>query len=603
MYRKFPILIFPLLLFFLFIRNYTSTNHSRHRACRCLPHEPCWPSPGDWAAFNTSVNGHLISLRPVGAVCHGDEFDQALCAAVRETTNNSAWRAEQPATLQSVNWESTWASTTNCDPFIYRDSICTQGRIPLFSVLAQSASEIQTAIRFARTRNLRVVIKNTGHDSIGRSSGPASFQINVSRLKSIQVVDDFVPNGGSVGQGQAVTIAPGNLALEVAQVGVEHGFNTIMGLCTTVGVTGGYVQGGGAGLLGPTFGMASDNVLEFQVVTADGNLVTANIHQNSDLFWALRGGGGGTFGVVVNTTVRTLPDIPGAVFTLGAAIPRANPTFPDVDTALWDFTREIVNALPVLKEADNTTGGAVIAGVQDTGVQVITEILFPNLTDTTAIQERLDPLLTALNDLGFTPFYQIDITPYPALSTYFNLPRPLDLAGTGRIEGSVFISNDLFSAPYPSGTNRIMDTVGNLTYRPGDLIEIFLSGGGQVAANKDFINSALNPSWRKTAMLLTYRRTLPPDATVKQFVDSPMPYLRALETPRMGSFVNTAEPEEPDFQRAFWGSNYPELLRVKRRWDPEGVFVVRLGVGSEGWDEEGICRVRRGGGHKSRISL
>lgn len=326
----------------------------------------------------------------------------------------------------------------------------------------------------------------------------------------------------------------------------------------------------------------------------------ANEFQNSDLFWALRGGGGGTFGITVNTTIKTFPDIPGIVFTLTAAISRQGSQFPDADRALWEFATEIVNILPDLKRADNRTGAAVVSGIQEDGVQLITEILFPNTSDTNTIEHRIAPLLARLDDLGFSSVYTANITPYPQISTYFNQPRPLDLAGTGRIEGSVLISSNLFSSPSPSGTAQIMNVVSNLTYRPGDLIEIFMSGGGEVRANKAVVSSALHPSWRESEMLLTFRRTMPAAATTKHFIDSQMPALRALETPRMGSFVNTADPDEPGFQRAFWGSNYPRLDAVKRRWDLDGLFIVNLGVGSEEWDREGICRT---GGRESRRYL
>lgn len=317
----------------------------------------------------------------------------------------------------------------------------------------------------------------------------------------------------------------------------------------------------------------------------------ANEFQNPDLFWALRGGGGGTFGITVNTTIRTFPDIPGIVFTLTAAISRQDEQFPDADAALWEFATEIVNILPSLKRADSKTGAAIVSGIQEDSVQLVTEILFPNTTDTTSIEANIAPLLARLDDLGFSAVYTTNTALYPQISTYFNQPRLVDLAGTGRIEGSVLISSSLFFSP--GGTSQIMDVVSNLTYRVGDLIEIFLSGGGQVHANKDLVNSALHPHWRESEMLVTYRRTMPLGATAKHFVDSQMPFLRALETPRMGSFLNTADPDEPDFQRAFWGDNYARLLRVKRRWDRDGLFIVNLGVGSEGWDKEGICRTGR----------
>ena len=72
----------------------------------------------------------------------------------------------------------------------------------------------------------------------------------------------------------------------------------------TVGASGGYIQGGGHGAMGPKYGLAVDNVLEFDFVTADGSLLTVNACNNPDLFWALRRGGCGTFGVVTRTVYK-----------------------------------------------------------------------------------------------------------------------------------------------------------------------------------------------------------------------------------------------------------------------------------------------------------
>ena len=60
----------------------------------------------------------------------------------------------------------------------------------------------------------------------------------------------------------------------------------------------------------------------------------------------------------------------------------------------------------------------------------------------------------------------------------------------------------------------------------------------------------------------------------------------------MGSYLNEADSEEPDFQKSFWGDNYSRLYNIKRKWDPHGVFVVRKGVGSENWDDKGLCRLK-----------
>jgi hypothetical protein len=163
-------------------------------------------------------------------------------------------------------------------------------------------------------------------------------------------------------------------------------------------------------------------------------------------------------------------------------------------------------------------------------------------------------------------------------------------SGIGQIEGSVLISENFFFKP--NGTSAIVGVLSQLPFEPGDSVEILMSAGGQVKANKEIIDSALHPAWRESALGVTVRRNLSPDSSTKVFSDSMLASLRRLETPYLGSYWNVADLDEPDPQRAFWGENYGRLYEVKRKWDPDGLFIVRMGVGSEDWDDKGICRVR-----------
>ncbi|KAL4733970.1 hypothetical protein BDV11DRAFT_175203 [Aspergillus similis] len=589
MHVSFSAIILALMLLIISFKTATSAPNPPRRKCRCLPNDPCWPSAQSWNAFNQSVNGHLVSLRPIGAVCHGGEFNEAECAFAQQNTYNAGWRASQPGALQSTNWESKSKTVLDCDLNSPREAPCTQGRIPVYAVLAESVEEVQEAVRFARDRNLRVVVRNTGHNALGQSSAPGSLQINTSLLKRIEPVSDFIPQGTGVSVGQAATLGAGVLALELAQVGLDQGFTAIMGLCNNVGSVGGFIQGGGIGLLGPLYGMGSDNAVEFNVVTAEGDLVVANAFQNADLFWALRGGGGGTFGIAVNTTIRVFADVPGIAFSLNAQVSRQDPRYPDPEKAIFDITRQIVGIFPALRRADNATSGYVIPYLlNSTAVLVLSEILFPNTTDIDSIRQRLRPLTAALDDLGFSPVYTTTLTAFPGLSTYFNLTQPIP--ATGRLEGSVMVSERLLLSP--DGVPRILDVTSGQAYANGDQLEFFMSAGGQVKANKGVIDSGLNPAWREAGMLISLRRILPPSSATKRFIDSPMPGLRRIETPRLGSYINAGDPDEPGFQTAFWGSNYERLYRIKQKWDRDGLFVVNSGVGSEDWDAEQICRVR-----------
>lgn len=144
----------------------------------------------------------------------------------------------------------------------------------------------------ARKNNVRLVIKSTGHDLIGRSIAPGSLSINVHYLNSISYQADESSLAGSRSrfQGNSVVVGGGVQIRQLNEALSTYNQIAVGGLCPSVSV-GGYISGGGHSILSPKHGLAADNVLEIEVVTPDGKVLTANEFQNKDLFWALRGVG------------------------------------------------------------------------------------------------------------------------------------------------------------------------------------------------------------------------------------------------------------------------------------------------------------------------
>lgn len=138
---------------------------------------------------------------------------------------------------------------------------------------AKNEKHIQEAVNFAVRQNIKLVIKNSGHDFLGRSSAPNSLQIFTHELKDITIVDEFVPtvpDGQTAPEGiKAVTLGAGVQLHEMYDYLAPQGLMVVGGTANTVGAAGGYIQGGGHSLLGWLHGMASDNALEYQVVLAD----------------------------------------------------------------------------------------------------------------------------------------------------------------------------------------------------------------------------------------------------------------------------------------------------------------------------------------------
>ncbi|RHZ57992.1 FAD-dependent oxidoreductase [Aspergillus thermomutatus] len=569
------------------------------RRCRCQPHQPCWPSPQQWNALNRSIDGNLVAVQPVAAPCHIDPNSTA-CQEVTAQWSNSVWRAAQPGAVQWENWEAWPEHNESCYLETASDMPCKQGRVSLYSAVVQSARHIQEAVRFAKRHNIRLAIKNSGHDFLGRSAAPNSLQILTNRMKGIQIVDDFVPKGAPKHkrEGPAVTLDAGISLQEMYTALGKRNRAVVGGSAHTVGPVGGYIQGGGHSFLGPWKGMASDHALEFSVVTAAGDLVTANAYQNSDLFWALRGGGGGTFGVVTKVTVRTFEEVPLVITTM-------NITTAGGDPAFWTAVSDFHAALPALTDA---RGGGYyfmlpnLPWAQNQSLSVLSFMLFhANASNTTQIDQVYQPLLKTLNATAgvYSQYTSFAMPSFHEAIAKLLLLGDSDVTGGVSLLASRLFSRDLLASK--DGPGRLVSAMRKFRYAPGESVIGNVVGGGAVAENAGKVDSALNPAWRKTLVHVVYSRQWSANATlaeqqaiIKNVTDVELPILQGVEGANaMGAYVNEANAYEPNFQESFWGRNYPRLYKIKQKWDPAGLFVARKMVGSEDWDGEGLCRVAK----------
>lgn len=172
--------------------------------------------------------------------------------------------------MEWPNWEAWPEQGESCYPDTEKSVPCGQGRVSLYTILAESPQDIQAGVRFAREHNLRLAIRNTGHDFSGRSTAPESLQINTHLMTDKSVHKNFKPAGcDTEGEGLAVTLGAGVQLWEMYKWLGEHNLMVVGGSSHGVGVAGGYIQGGGHSMIAAIGGMASDNALEFTVVTAD----------------------------------------------------------------------------------------------------------------------------------------------------------------------------------------------------------------------------------------------------------------------------------------------------------------------------------------------
>jgi FAD/FMN-containing dehydrogenase len=149
----------------------------------------------------------------------------------------------------------------SCDPFSDRSKPCTLGNYVSYSVKATGSKDVAAALKFAKTRNVRVLVRNTGHDFLGRSTGAGALAIWTQSLKSIT----FTQWSDKTYTGPAVTVGAGVLGYEVLEAANAQGLTVVSGECATVGLAGGFTQGAGHSALSTTFGLAADQTLSFEV--------------------------------------------------------------------------------------------------------------------------------------------------------------------------------------------------------------------------------------------------------------------------------------------------------------------------------------------------
>ncbi|KAI0061851.1 FAD-binding domain-containing protein [Artomyces pyxidatus] len=521
--------------------------------CRNQPGDPGFPTRLHWSELSAELEGRLIPVYPSAKACRELQCTDADWVS-------ASYRVVIPGEMHAV-----------CPP-IDNGTVCGQGNVPLYGINATTASHIQTGVKFAVEHNLRVVVKSSGHDFLGRSTQKNSLMLWTHYLKNVSFTDSFFV--GDANLGSTVSVGSGCSLREVYAAAKEKGKYVVGGTAATVAAAGGYVQGAGHSVFSPIFGLAADNVLEFRVVLADGNLVTVNAVSHPDLFWALRGGGAGSWGVAISATFRTYPNFPGTFHTAIIVADSHNQA-----GALMAAHAEHIF------DWDDVRAGQYFFFYKTPNTLVV-HTGFANLTGDDA-RAQMAPFLEAAVSLGATVAFENTTTG---------------------------IVNDIVTTPDdPAGRNLIMGSrlIPESTYRDhpkeiGKTYTALLDQGVEgcvcacckVSENKK-ISSAVNPKWRTAKTHIVLFRTWEDTALISEIVqvkqqltDEHVPLLAHMagETDS-GAYSNEADVQEPNFQETFFGPNYARLSEVKAAYDPHDLFIVGAGVGSERWDKEGMCRV------------
>ena len=251
--------------------------------CRCLYGEQCWPNESEFAKLTSQLSQPVLHPLPPASACYLPSAPSGDCSVITANYTNGIWRSDQPGAMQHTNYE-TFVSHDGTLSACYLDTTlgvpCGQGSIPPVGVDARSESDVQAAVKFAKQHNLKLVVKTTGHDFLGRSTARGSFLIWTHYMKQTVYNPTFIPEGAPVTaentlNGEfpfsyfqlliiryrsyisAVTFGAGVQWSEAFEFVEKHGRLVVGGAVKSVGAAGGWLMGGGHSACSPTFGLGT----------------------------------------------------------------------------------------------------------------------------------------------------------------------------------------------------------------------------------------------------------------------------------------------------------------------------------------------------------
>lgn len=354
----------------------------------------------------------------------------------------------------------------------------------------------------------------------------------------------------------------------------------------SVGCLGGWMQGGGHSPATHDFGLGADQVLEAQVVLASGRLVTASPCEYSDIFFAIRGGGPSSYGIVVSTVIKAYPTNKVAAQILGFAPLTANDS-----SAFMDALAIVHQNYPNLSDSGFSGYGSwsiysptPLLGNYSTGF-IHTIAVFGK----TAVEaeELFASTAAQLQEYNGTSLYMTTrYLSFPTYVAYYNaLSGVVTPVGQTAALGSRLLDREALTGNVTALKTMLRTIAG--TPEQATSNNIVFVGGGQVFADASDPYSGVNPAWRQAYVHNIVARGWAPgssNATIRAVYDD-ITYTKTQAmkdlAPNTGCYMNEADRFDPDYLQDFYGEHRWILSDIKRRHDPRDVFYCPTCIGSE----------------------
>ncbi len=428
--------------------------------------------------------------------------------------------------------------------------------VPQALVRCASANDVALALAFAHENGLALTVRSGGHGYTGNSA-TAGMVIDVGPMNSI-----------AIGSGTA-TIGAGAKLVDIYDQLANQGVCIPSGSCPTIGIAG-IAQGGGIGVVDRAYGLTCDNLVSAQVVLADGSVVTCDAGTHADLFWALRGGGGGNFGIVTSMTFNTFATSDVTTFSADFAWTDAAKVF-----AAWQAWPQ---TLP-----DTVWAGLVLGTSGSANGTPAIEVSGVCIGSPADFAPHWAQFLAAA---GATPTSQSSVskTFHAAMLascggrtiSQCHLASETPDGSVGRV--SFVASSDFFDATLPSdGIQAMMGQMESLQAGGSVLVIMDLMGGaiGRVAPDATaFVH-------RNAVFSAQYYISSPGRMSAAQVSQAQgiVSGLRATMAPWSSgeAYQNYLDPGLANWQQAYYGANYARLRQVKTAYDPTQVFKPAQG--------------------------
>ena len=581
---------------------------AKHIFSRVRPGDAAWPSEESWNQLGRAVEGRLIKVNSPLSACR-EAPDSAACKEVFKSLRNPYYIGDHIGLTQTSGWVGAWTS----QPSVY-------------AVAARKTDDVVAAVNFARENKLRLVVKGGGHSYQGTSCAADSLLVWTREMNAISLHDAFVGQGceGALPPQPAVSVGAGAIWLAAYEAVTTRGGRYVQGGgCTTVGVAG-LIQSGGFGSFSKKFGLAAAGLLEAEVVTADGIARIANARTNPELFWGLKGGGGGSLGIVTRVTLRTreLPQVFGAVS--GKIRATSETAFRElISRAMSFYAERLLNPHWGEQMRFGPSNKLEISMVSQGLNQREAEEVWKPFRDWLAASPRdftvEAPLKVVagparLSRLYWNATFRKTLTPGAVIADDRpNAPAGnFYWAGTRGEAGQVLYAYRSAWLPVSLLQEKERPRLVEALFESARHWEMSLhfnkglagAPAQEIAAARD---TAMNPAVLDAFALAICAAGGPPafpgvkgrepnvnaaDRAASAVMKSMAKLLEVVDEP--GSYVSESDFFESQWRRSYWGSNYPRLAAVKKKYDPDGLFTVHHGVGSEEWSADGFTRLGPG---------